>query len=136
MRSRPYPAITLSEARGFRDAAQSQIAHGINPKAARREAAELATAAVVHAFTSVADHWKAEELAANSDEYQRSIARLLARDVLPYIGERELSEINTQELIAVFDRIRQRGVEETARRAQTIVGQVFRYAIRRGIADA
>jgi integrase len=74
-------------------------------------------------------------LAANSDEYQFTVGRMLERDVLPYIGKRPTTEIKTRELIAVFDRIRSRGVEETARRARTIVGQVFRYAIRRGIAE-
>ncbi len=60
---------------------------------------------------------------------------MLERDVLPYIGDRPLVEIKTRELIMVFDRIRLRGVEETARRARTIVGQVYRYAIRRGLAE-
>lgn len=131
----PYPAITLSEARGLRDVAQNQLAHGINPKAARREAVASAAAAIESAFSAVVERWKADELAANSDEYQRTVARMLERDVLPYIGKRSLIEIKTRELIIVFDRIRQRGVEETARRARTIVGQVFRYAIRRGIAE-
>jgi len=65
-------------------------------------------------------------MAANSDEYRSTVRRMLDRDVLPYIGERPIDDIKTRELITVFDRIRQRGVEETARRARTIVGQIFR----------
>jgi len=59
----PYPAITLGEARGLRDATQNQIAHGINPKMARREAAAAAQSAVEHEFAAVVERWKVDELA-------------------------------------------------------------------------
>lgn len=130
-----YPAVTLDAARKMRDKAKGMLAHGldVNEEAARqREAAEAKTEGT---FAAVVERWKADELAANSDEYQRNVARMLERDVLPYVGGRPIVEIKPRELIAVFDRIRERGVDETARRARTITGQVFRYAIRRGIAE-
>jgi len=130
-----YPDVSLNLARRRRDEARRLLAEGINPSDQRREARAVAAASALNTFTAVVESWKADELAANSAEYQRNVARMLERDVLPYVGERPIVEIKTRELIAVFDRIRQRGVEETARRARMIVGQVFRYAIRRGIAD-
>lgn len=130
-----YPSISLSEARTLRDAAHKLIAHGTNPKVARHDAKVAAEVDKEHTFQAVMGRWKTDELSANSDEYQSSVARMLERDVLPYIGKRPITQIKTLELISVFNRIRERGVEETARRARTIVGQVFRYAIRRGIAE-
>lgn len=130
-----YPLIPLNLARQRRDAARRLVAEGIDPSAQRRKDRQEQAAAEVDTFAAVVDRWEADEMTANSDEYRASIRRMLDRDVLPYIGTRPLIEIKTRELIAVFDRIRERGVEETARRARTIVGQVFRYAIRRGIAE-
>ena len=130
-----YPLIPLNLARQRRDAARRLVAEGIDPSAHRREEREVQAAAIVKSFAAVVERWEADEMAANSDEYRATVRRMLERDVLPYIGERPLAEIKTRELITVFDRIRQRGVEETARRARTIVGQVFRYAIRRGLTE-
>ncbi|WP_370306184.1 tyrosine-type recombinase/integrase [Sinimarinibacterium flocculans] len=130
-----YPDVSLSTARQRRDEARRLIAAGVNPSDQRREAREAAAVAALNTFSATVERWKADELAANSDEYQRNVARMLSRDVLPYLGGRPIAEIKTRELIIVFDRIRERGVDETARRARTIVGQVFRYAIRRGITE-
>lgn len=130
-----YPAVPLSLARQRRDEARRQIAAGINPAELRQEARTAATAAIEGPFEAVVARWKADEHAMCSEEYKRNVSRMLERDVLPYIGTRPVTEIKPKELIAVFDRIRARGVEETARRARTIVGQIFRYAIRRGLAE-
>lgn len=130
-----YPAVSLEAARSERNALRKQLAAGTDPSAHRREARAAAVVAADSTFSAMVGRWKADELSASSDEYQRNVSRLLERDVLPYIGDRPLVEIKPRELIAVFDRIKERGVEDTARRARSIVGQVFRYAIRRGAAD-
>lgn len=130
-----YPLVPLSLARQRRDAARQLVANGVDPSAHRREERELQSAVVVNTFAAVVERWEEDEMTANSDEYRASVRRMLDRDVLPYLDQRPLIEITTRELIVVFDRIRARGVEETARRARTIVGQVFRYAIRRGLTE-
>lgn len=130
-----YPLIPLNLARQRRDAARRLVAEGVDPSAHRRAEREAQTIAILNTFKAVVSRWEDDEMAANSDDYRATIHRLFERDVLPYIGERELAEIKTRDLIIVFDRIRQRGVEDTARRARTVVGQVFRYAIRRGLTE-
>lgn len=130
-----YPLIPLSLARQRRDAARRLVAEGVDPsdhRKAERQAQEVAAGST---FAAMVELWEADEMASNSDDYRATVRRMLERDVLPYIGERPLVEIKTRELVVVFDRIRQRGVEETARRARTNVGQVFRYAIRRGFTE-
>lgn len=130
-----YPLISLSMARQRRDDARRQVAQGLDPSAQRKAAREIQAQAIANSFGEVVARWETDEMSANSDEYRASVRRMLERDILPYIGTRALVDIKTRELIVVFDRIRSRGVEETARRARTIVGQVYRYAIRRGIAE-
>lgn len=130
-----YPEVSLALARERRDDARKLIAAGTDPSEHRREQRAAAAVAALNSFEAVTAHWTANELAINSDEYCKTVGRMLERDVLPYVGSRPIAEIKTRELIAVFNRIRERGVDETARRARVIVGQVFRYAIRRGILD-
>lgn len=130
-----YPAVPLSLARQRRDEARRLVAAGTDPSVHRRESRETEAATTVCTFAAVAERWKADELATSSASYRSNIGRMLDRDVLPYISERPIDAIKARELVVMLDRIRERGVDETARRARAIVGQIIRYAIRRGLAE-
>ncbi|SEQ62083.1 Integrase [Solimonas aquatica] len=130
-----YPAVSLGHARERRDEARRLVAAGINPSEQRREARAAAAVASDSKYSSIVALWKVDELSTCSDGYQQNVCRMLERDVLPYLGERPITEIKPREVIAALDRIRSRGVDETARRARAVMGQVFRYAIRRGLAE-
>ena len=131
-----YPAITLAAARRKRDESRGMLADGldVNAAAARKRAAEVGAAAA-DTFAIVAEQWYAAEIADKSATYTASVRRTLDRDILPFIGRRPLAEITPRELLAVFKRIKDRGAEETARRARVNVGQVYRYAIRHDLAE-
>lgn len=126
-----YPAVTLAKARLMRDEARGQLAEGLDVNEHRaRQAAAAIGAAQAGTFEVIAREWYAAEVANLSESYQASVARLLDRDVLPFIGKRPLADITPRELLDVFRRVKDRGAEETARRARVLAGQVFRYAIR------
>ena len=131
-----YPAVTLAVARRKRDEAKGLLADGldVNEAKARKQAAEAGQAAA-GTFEAIARRWYADEIENKSETYQASITRLLERDVLPYIGKRALTGLTPRELLTVFNRIKERGAEETARRARVMVGQVVRYAIRHDMAE-
>jgi integrase len=68
----------------------------------------------------------------------RTLAKLdwllgLAR---PAIGARPIAEITAPEVLAVLRGIESRGRHETARRLRATIGQVFRYAVATGRAEA
>ena len=130
-----YPGVTLAAARRMRDEAAGMVAHGLDVKEelARQEAADTVKAES-GSFGAVSAVWFAEEIEPLSESYRTRLRALLARDILPYLARRPLEEITPPELLDVFKRIKARGAEETARRARVHVGQVFRYAIRNGIA--
>lgn len=130
-----YPDVSLKQAREARDAARKLVAQGIDPSAERRGAKEQAQADAAGTFSALAEAWFTAEIAHKSESYRSSVRRILDRDVLPYIGQRPARDITSRELIPVLDRIKARGAEETSRRARESCGQVFRYAIRRGLAD-
>jgi integrase len=55
--------------------------------------------------------------------------------VFPWLGDRAVAEIKPTEVLAVIQRIEQRGTIDTAHRALQNCGQVFRYAVATGRAE-
>jgi len=54
----------------------------------------------------------------------------------PALGNRPIKEITAPEILAVLKSVESRGKLETARRLGAIIGQVFRYAVATGRAEA
>ena len=131
-----YPAVKLAAAREMRTQARGMVAHGLDvvQELARRNSAESAKEQA-DTFGAVSRLWFSEEIEPLSESYQVRLKALLQRDLLPYLGKRPIEEIKPRELLDVFKRIKDRGAEETARRARVHTGQIFRYAIRNGIAE-
>lgn len=131
-----FPLVALPEARQRRDEARKLVAAGVDPSEHRRNEREAKAVTDIGTFSAVVESWKTNALTKTSESYRQSVMRVFERDVLPYIGERPITEIKTRELVLLLDRIRERGLSETTRRARSVIGQVFRYAIRRGITES
>ena len=122
-------------ARDRRDEARQLLADGIDPgenrkamKSARVERAGNSLEVVAReCFAKCAATW-----AANHGD---RIIRRFERDIFPWIGGRPIAEVTAPELLAVVRRIESRGAVETAHRALSNCGQVFRYAIATGRAE-
>ncbi len=127
-----YPEVSLKAARQRRDEARRLLDVGIDPGQARRAEQVERQIAAANSFQAVAEEWIAEHLAAKSKSYREKIARLMERDVFPYLGTRPIAEIKAPEVLAVLKRQQRRGVLETAHRTRQAIGQVFRYGIRTG----
>jgi integrase len=56
----------------------------------------------------------------------------LEKDVFPWIGKKDTAQITAPEVLTVIRRIKDRGVLETAHRAMSNCGQVFRYGVQTG----
>jgi integrase len=69
------------------------------------------------------------------DYHGDRILKRFERDIFPWIGDRPIADITAQEVLAVIRRIEGRGAVETAHRALSNCGQVFRYAVATGRAD-
>ncbi len=125
-----YPDVGLKLARQRRDEARELIAQGIDPSAAKQ--AEKASRAAAEAFETVAREWFETQRGEWVDSHADKIIRRMERDVFPWIGKRPIAEIAAPEILAALRRIESRGAIETAHRALTNVGQVFKYAIATG----
>jgi integrase len=126
-----YPDISLSEARNRRHEARNLVANGIDPSAEKKVAKEAKAALQANSFETIAREWHKHMQGRKewSKEHAETILTRLEKDIFPWIGSKPITEVNARTIKDILDRIRSRGVIETARRALTIMGQVYRYAI-------
>lgn len=132
-----YPDVSLRRAREKRDDARKRLADGIDPGAQRQEAkAALAAAAdaASDTFEAVARAWMARQevadITANKNRW------LLETFLFPEIGGTPIANITPRVLLDALRKIEAAGKLETARRAKIKAGQVFRWAILEGKAEA
>jgi len=125
-----YPATSLKAARTRRAEMRVALESGRNPAAERR--AERANS--VNTFETIAREWLAKQPFA-----PKTMAKAVwtFEDLLfPFIGSRPVTALTAPELLEVFRRPERRGKHETAHRSKQRVGQVLRYAIATGRAEA
>lgn len=124
-----YPEVSLSDARKKRDEAKALLVSGIDPSHQKR--LDKLTKAIVHAttFKAVAEEFLDKQAREGRAETTLTKNRWLLEFAYPLLGERPISEIKAQEVLAVLKRVEARGTLETAKRIRANVGAVFRYAI-------
>lgn len=124
-----YPDVSLKDARDKREAARKLLADGIDPGENRKAQKSSRQERAANSFEVVAREWYAKNAPNWAKTHGDKIIRLLERDIFPWIGGRPIADINAPELLTVLQRIEKRGAIETAHRALSNCGQVFRFAI-------
>lgn len=127
-----YPDVGLKDARERRDAARKQLADGIDPSLNRKAQKSLRQLQVANSFEMVSREWYEKHAPNWVSSHGDRIIRRLERDIFPFIGKRPIGEVAAPELLDVVRRIEARGALETAHRALSNCGQVFRYAVATG----
>jgi hypothetical protein len=141
-----YPEVTLSLASQRRDKACTLIAASTDPSAARKadKVAQAASAEVTRmadaglpgpgSFEAVARDWLTAVHGANVSAGHAERTRIrLEQDAFPWIGRRQIAEMDAPELLATLRRVMARGAIATAHRLKDACGQVFRYGIATGV---
>lgn len=130
-----YPDVSLKEARERRDQNRKLLANDIDPSEHRkaRKAAKVVGAA--NSFELVAREWFAKQSPSWSPNHANRIIRRLERNIFPWVGGKPIADITAPQLLEAIRRIEHRGALETAHRALSNCGQVFRYAIATGRAE-
>lgn len=127
-----FPDTSLKEARDRRDAARKLLRDGLDPSEQRKQTKAAKVELHANTFEATAREWYAARSPNWAPSHASKTIRRLERDVFPAIGRRPITEITGPELLAVMRRIAERGAVETARRALSNCGQVYRYAIATG----
>jgi hypothetical protein len=131
-----YPDVGLKEARTARQDAERLLSEGGDPSSAKKRAKAAQGRSAANTFEAISaelvDKKRREGKAANTvgkSEWLLSLA-------LPAIGTRPIKEIAAPDILAVLRKVESRGKLETAKRLRATIGQVFRYAVATGRADA
>lgn len=127
-----YPAVSLSAARKARDAAKLTKANGADPVQARKVEKLKATNPAGDTFRVVVWEWFDKQAPHWSDAHAQRAKRQFERDLLPWLGERKLADIEPVELLATLRKVEQRGAIETADRGLMLARQVWRYGVATG----
>lgn len=127
-----YPDTALKVARDRRDEARKLLALGIDPSENRRAIKHAQADRVANSFEVVAREWYARYSPNWAKTHAEKIIQRLERDVFPSLGARPVTDITAPELLTTMRRIEGRGALETAHRALSNCGQVFRYAVATG----
>ena len=127
-----YPVMGVQDARQRNIEIKRLIADGINPKEHKKE--QQASQDGSKLFDTIAQAWYAERktyLAPNT--FNRNYSAY-ERDIKPAIGHKVIDDITPPDVLAIGKAVEARGANEMARRTIREVGQIFKHAIRTGLA--
>ncbi len=130
-----YPDVGLADARQRHAAARKLLANGIDPGEQRKAVKAAASEHAANTFGAIAREWwvkREKEIAPGTAKREH---RLLELYLLPYIGESPIADITAPALLAALRKPESSGKVETAHRARSLAGQIFRYAIATGRAE-
>lgn len=117
-----YPVISLSEAREKREAQKKILGTGMDPSLLRKLSLD-------NSFDAVADEWIGQQIKKGQAEATITKKKWLLSFARKGFGSRPVSEVSPVEVLAVLRGIEARERLESANRARTTIGAVFRYAI-------
>ena len=124
-----YPDVSLKDARERRDEARKLLADGIDPGEHRKAKKATKVERAANSFEVVAREWYGKHAPNWAEHHGDRILRRFERDIFPWIGGKPIADMTAPDLLGVLRRIENRGALETAHRALSNCGQVFRYAI-------
>lgn len=129
-----YPDVSLQQARARRDDAKKMLANGIDPSEARKDAKAKAKLATQSTFEAVAVEWNQLHNKQKSERHQKRVTRWLEAYLFPKLGKKPVNSITAPQVLDVTELLQKQGKLETAHRVIQTAGQVFRYAIQKGLA--
>ncbi len=130
-----YPEVTVSRARDLAGVARQQIAAGIDPCAERKRLAFIDQARAATAFSVIADKLIAKKKMAGKAVVTLQKMKWILGKVDADLGGKPIDAITTPMVIRCLEREESLGNHETAKRMRNVVGEVFRFAIQKGITD-
>lgn len=130
-----YPAVTLGDAREAAGEALRKVHKAIDPaddrRAAKQSAADKADTvdALLDAFLArhIRPHYKERSL--------KEAERLIEKEIRPAWRGRKIQTITRRDVIALLDRVKDKGAAVTANRVLSLVRLFFNFLIGRAILD-
>ena len=135
-----YPSTSLAQARERRNIARNQVRSGIDPALQEEQDRRNRTAsqAIENAEKTVSElleDWKRIYLSAHRKDHGNTVEAAMLRDVIPVLGKMKAKDVRLQHINLVIDRVLQRGARRTANQTLSLMRQMFRHGMGRGIVD-
>lgn len=130
-----YPEVRAPEARKVMAEARAKVKAGIDPSAEKKAKREQDKVAGDYTFEAVARTWFEKAHGSLAATTRTKNLTYLEKDVFPFIGSRPIADLVSRDLLSVIRRIDGRGANDIARRAHSLCGRIFRYAVGHGLCD-
>ena len=135
-----YPETTLAQAREKRNIARNMVKSGIDPVTQEENARIARSAAQVMEsmeknVIELMQDWKRVYLSAHRKDGGETVENAIKRDVLPIIGNMKAKDVRLPHIVQVIDHILERGARRTANQTLSLMRQMFRHGMGRGIVD-
>lgn len=135
-----YPETSLERARERADESREAVAEGrdaISDRAAKEKArkAQEAAQAARPTILGLFETWHKRVAAQRKDE-GAEIRRAFEKDVLPTIGAIFADQVTRRDVMAVLDKVKERGVTRYANQVLQYMRQMFRHGVAREIVAA
>lgn len=131
----PYPAIGLIEARAAREAAKAIQRDGRDPSVTNKLQKLAGAASNAKTFKVLACEWYDRNKGQWAARHASDVITSLEKEIFPTLGNVPIAEIRPPAVIALLQKIENRGAEETARRIRQRMSAVFQYAISKDDAE-
>ncbi len=124
-----YPLVSLEEARKRADEARVNKERGIDPVEHRKAKKVAEKSKLANSFEVVAREWFSTKRMGLSESTRTRDMANLENDILPAIGNMNISEITPREILTMLRKIEARGAGQTAHRTRSQCSMIFRYGI-------
>ena len=134
-----YPDMSLAEARDAHKVARRLVDQGLSPIRHRREqqAAEERVrleGAGADTVKCLSDEWM-NRYVEKERKRPENARQMLDADVIPTLGTMKARDVKRKDIIAMLDKIVDRGAPVQANRTAAIVKQMFQFGVERGVID-
>jgi hypothetical protein len=109
-----YPDVSLKLARDRRDDARKLLSNSIDPGEYHKVTKAAKADRAANSFEAVAREWFAKHSPNWKESHSKKVIGRLEKNAFPWLGNRPISDISTQELLGVVRRIEERGALRNA----------------------
>ncbi len=127
-----YPEISLKKAREIREEHKTLIAQDIDPREQKKQKKEEIKTLEKHkenTFYKVSQEWWVSYESEVSENYHEKLGRALENYVYIFIKNKPIDEVSRLDVIELLQELKEKGIQETAKRVFMILNKIFKYAV-------
>ncbi|MFN0305387.1 MAG: tyrosine-type recombinase/integrase [Burkholderiales bacterium] len=135
-----YPVTSLAEARGARDEARKLVSKGIHPARHERRRRDVQRAQeqadkLEKTVEGLFEDWERVYLKRHRKDGGALVRQFVEADVLPKLGAVKAKDVTRRQIVQVIDAISDRGANRKANAVLSMVKQMFKHGLARGIVE-